>query len=269
MVFMTGWRGTRRAPSWLGDERFHRAMQSNLLRKDEAHYRPHFGDVPDDMPYLWGNVPDHRTTLLRSWIKERHLLPGAVAGYARRFSAATPFPHLLLRDLLLPGRIAELEAALDRVAFERKESDLFSLWQSGDLAGSRDAFLRVFIGFLGSDDLRSYLEAIIGTRLAPRAVDCAATRYDDGDHLLCHDDRLEGRKLAYILYLGESFTAKDGGALCLLSSNRDGTPCEVVTRYPPRRNSLAIFLVSPTSHHTVSENVGGKRRVAVSGWFHG
>jgi hypothetical protein len=40
-------------PPWLGDHAFHRSHQSALLRKDPAHYRPVFGDVPDDLPYVW------------------------------------------------------------------------------------------------------------------------------------------------------------------------------------------------------------------------
>lgn len=40
-------------PPWLGDPDFHRRHQSALLRKDPAHYRPYFGDVPDDLPYVW------------------------------------------------------------------------------------------------------------------------------------------------------------------------------------------------------------------------
>jgi len=40
-------------PPWLGDEAFHRAHRSALLRKDPEHYREIFGDVPDDLPYVW------------------------------------------------------------------------------------------------------------------------------------------------------------------------------------------------------------------------
>ncbi|MET9961978.1 MSMEG_6728 family protein [Streptomyces sp. NPDC006326] len=40
-------------PPWLGDPAFHRSHQSALLRKDPEHYRRHFPDVPDDLPYLW------------------------------------------------------------------------------------------------------------------------------------------------------------------------------------------------------------------------
>lgn len=41
-------------PSWLGNEDFHRAMRSNLLRKKPEHYGPLFEvDLPDDLDYIW------------------------------------------------------------------------------------------------------------------------------------------------------------------------------------------------------------------------
>ncbi|HEX3284327.1 MAG TPA: MSMEG_6728 family protein [Mycobacterium sp.] len=40
-------------PPWLGDPAFHRSHQAALVRKDPAHYRRFFPDVPDDLPYVW------------------------------------------------------------------------------------------------------------------------------------------------------------------------------------------------------------------------
>jgi hypothetical protein len=40
-------------PPWFGDPDFHRSHQSNLLRKDPAHYTQFFPDIPDDLPYIW------------------------------------------------------------------------------------------------------------------------------------------------------------------------------------------------------------------------
>lgn len=40
-------------PPWLGDPAFHQSHQAALVRKDPALYRPHFPDVPDDLPYVW------------------------------------------------------------------------------------------------------------------------------------------------------------------------------------------------------------------------
>lgn len=40
-------------PPWLGDEAFHLSHRSNLVRKDPEFYRPLFGGIPDDLPYIW------------------------------------------------------------------------------------------------------------------------------------------------------------------------------------------------------------------------
>lgn len=40
-------------PAWLGDEALHRSHRSALRRKDAGHYAEAFGDVPDDLPYVW------------------------------------------------------------------------------------------------------------------------------------------------------------------------------------------------------------------------
>lgn len=40
-------------PPWLEEESLHRSHQSSLVRKDPAHYRHLFPDVPDDLPYVW------------------------------------------------------------------------------------------------------------------------------------------------------------------------------------------------------------------------
>lgn len=41
------------APPWLGDERFHLAHRSNLMRKDPEWYSKWYTGVPDNLPYYW------------------------------------------------------------------------------------------------------------------------------------------------------------------------------------------------------------------------
>lgn len=45
--------GSPEMPWWFGQEDFHLSHRSNLVRKDPEYYRPFFGDVPDDLPYVW------------------------------------------------------------------------------------------------------------------------------------------------------------------------------------------------------------------------
>jgi hypothetical protein len=40
-------------PPWLGNEAFHAAHRSNLLRKDPTYYGSFGWTEPDDLPYIW------------------------------------------------------------------------------------------------------------------------------------------------------------------------------------------------------------------------
>lgn len=57
MGFMRATEGEKHNPEspwWIGDEDFHRAHRSNLLRKNIEHYRSKFErGLRDDLPYLW------------------------------------------------------------------------------------------------------------------------------------------------------------------------------------------------------------------------
>jgi hypothetical protein len=40
-------------PPWFGDDGFHSAHRSNLLRKEPRHYRKFWPDDRDDLAYVW------------------------------------------------------------------------------------------------------------------------------------------------------------------------------------------------------------------------
>lgn len=40
-------------PAWVGDETLHLSHRSNLVRKSPEFYRPVFGGIPADLPYVW------------------------------------------------------------------------------------------------------------------------------------------------------------------------------------------------------------------------
>jgi Rps23 Pro-64 3,4-dihydroxylase Tpa1-like proline 4-hydroxylase len=77
---------------------------------------------------------------------------------------------------------------------------------------------------------------------------------DLGCHLLCHDDELEGRRIAFILYLvPKDWSLEDGGTLDLFSSDELGQPQNITTSIVPVWNSLLFFAVTPQSFHQVSQ----------------
>lgn len=86
------------------------------------------------------------------------------------------------------------------------------------------------------------------------------------DYLLCHDDELERRRIAFIIYLVPDNWdgSKDGGCLdmfesgpapglqCTKENPGDYHPWRVVRSLPPQRNCLAFFEVCSKSFHQVS-----------------
>lgn len=61
---------------------------------------------------------------------------------------------------------------------------------------------------------------------------------------MCHDDQLDGRRIAFILYLNREWKDNYGGALELFDVDDTGTsPDKIVRRIMPRFNTLAFFEV--------------------------
>jgi len=199
---------------------------------------------------------------LADWINPVHLKKPSPSA----FRHAKPFPHIVLKDFLKPRIVRLVATAVQRQPFTHKESDLFSLSQTPDLTRSTNPTLCAFHRFLTSRELRNHLTTLTGAKLG-KSVDMSGFIYTDSDHLLTHDDKLEGRALAYILNLSNGLGRRDGGELELLSS-KNGKPSRAAKRIPPTYNTLTIFQVTPTSFHQVREVLTDKQRLTLGGWFH-
>ena len=180
--------------------------------------------------------------------------PAAIDALHRAFNAATPFRHLHVRNVF-PDVL--LEAARDellRATYFRKRNDLYDFAQTDDLRlvadGTAIAAVRDSIY---SKQFRAWITAITGIETLPK-VDASAALYDVGGHLLCHDDDLAARRIAYIVYLvpRQWDVRVDGGSLDLFNTTPDGrAPHRIVRRLEPVWNSLAFFDVSHVAHHQV------------------
>ncbi|NWI15360.1 OGFD1 hydroxylase, partial [Crypturellus soui] len=125
-------------------------------------------------------------------------------------------------------------------------------------------------------EFRAWLSDVTQIPLEP-TVDLSCAQYKYTDVLLCHDDELEGRRIAFILYLVPPWEKSDGGTLDLYSTDEHFQPQQIVKSLVPSWNTLAFFEVSPVSFHQartcilfVSEVLSEEKcRLSVSGWFHG
>ncbi|KAL4885240.1 Oxoglutarate and iron-dependent oxygenase degradation C-term-domain-containing protein [Aspergillus karnatakaensis] len=221
--------------------------------------------------------------------------------YTKSYAQSEPYKHgvihPLIEDSLLRSVRDEIQAHLH---FTEKETDIYKIFQSGDLAnldGLDDGSLSRLPSILKLRDalysarFREFLSSVTGSgKLSGQKTDMAINVYNEGCHLLCHDDVIGSRRLSYILYLTDPDTpwqAEWGGALRLYptATKKDATGEDVkvpspdfTLSIPPAFNQLSFFTVQPgESFHDVEEvyyptdgeDKSKKRvRMAISGWFH-
>lgn len=194
------------------------------------------------------------------------------------------------------------EEIREHISFTPKETDIYKIHQSGDLAnldGLDDSALKRLPSLLTLRDslyssaFRRYLSSITGSGpLSGKKTDMAVNVYTPGCHLLCHDDVIGSRRVSWILYLldpDKTWKPEYGGALRLYPTEHkktsDGSEVKVPSPefskvIPPAWNQLSFFTVQPgESFHDVEEvyrrgieemeeEDGGRVRMAISGWFH-
>ena len=197
-------------------------------------------------------------------------MKGTTAGWnftAQYQRFTQPFPHVIFEHFLSKEKTHELQHALLNEPFRELNTDLYHFYQCSDLKNTRTPLLHHF--YADFSNMKGVVQKIFAT--SPLAsIDMSGFCYAEGHYLLPHDDRLEGRKIAYILYLS-TCKKDDGGTLDLFSAKKvkgELVPIKIVKSITPTAGKLVLFEVSKRSFHQVSEQLQGKR-YTLAGWFHG
>lgn len=180
-----------------------------------------------------------------------------------------PTPVFQLPNILPSDFVDSLQHALLSQPFNERDNDLFTFKQSNDIKMSEDPYLKAFRETIYSKDFLNMMQQITGIPLSDK-VDISGQRYGKGNHLLCHDDELEGRRIAFIMYMVDNdWSDRDGGTLDFFSCDSNGNPDRISLRLVPKRLNFNFFLVSKTSFHQVAEVLTDRtERVSIGGWFH-
>lgn len=227
--------------------------------------------------------------------------PATVKEYANEYAKSSPYKHAVVSDLINDDLLRAVRSEIvDNIHFTPKETDIYKIHQSGDLANldglpaaaleKLPSMLKLRDAMYGKD-FREWVSSVSGAgALSGKKTDMAVNLYVPGCHLLCHDDVIGSRRVSYILYLTDSdkpWKAEWGGALRLYPTEdikgEDGKDfklpkAEWTKVIPPAWNQLSFFAVQPgESFHDVEEvykgvqqgnDDGGRFRMAISGWFH-
>ncbi|CAD1813006.1 Oxoglutarate and iron-dependent oxygenase degradation C-term family protein [Candida parapsilosis] len=187
--------------------------------------------------------------------------------------------HLMDDTLLRQVR----KEVLSEIAFTKKETDIYKVYQSGDLANlsgldwndlSRLPSLYKLRAAIYSQEFRDVVSRITGCgKLSGVKTDMSINTYTKGCHLLTHDDVIGSRRVSFILYMPDPdkvWKPQYGGALRLFPAVVPNVPhtdyeCKLV----PQFNQIAFFTVQPgLSFHDVEEVREEKHRLSIQGWFH-
>lgn len=156
--------------------------------------------------------------------------------------------------------------------FSYSNNDLHSMSQTEDFSNLNDLpeLCSQFLEFMHTSAMGSVLRESFGLDKVSR-VTMTASLYKQNDYLLCHDDQVGDRSVAFIFYLTENWELSDGGQLKFFSFDK----CKnepLVDSYRkmlvPEFNSMALFLVNNSSFHEVEQVFGTKPRISINGWFH-
>jgi Rps23 Pro-64 3,4-dihydroxylase Tpa1-like proline 4-hydroxylase len=184
------------------------------------------------------------------------------------WTAARPFPHVILDDLIAEDRLQELRNAVAREPHTPNIEHFYEMMASGLTV--KHEVLADFHAALGSPPALDFLGAVSGKTLT--RVEMRSYVYLAGSFLLPHSDHRAalGRLVAYAYYLLPRETCT-GGELELFDCDVESG--DVVATRPgpviePRGNRMVLFDVSPSSLHQVREVTAGGR-VSLSGWFFG
>ncbi|KAA0165901.1 hypothetical protein FNF28_03283 [Cafeteria roenbergensis] len=161
----------------------------------------------------------------------------STSALAALFAEAKPYPHLFVEGVFDDDVLRQAKEELLGGEWFRKRVDLYDFLQTDHLrhAGASGAVARIQNALYGPD-FRRWIEGVTGLRTLAEPLDTSAAQYAKGGHLLCHDDDLSGRVIAFIVYLvDEDWTAEDGGALDLYDCDpATGFPCAVSKSLVPR-----------------------------------
>ncbi|KAF8328355.1 uncharacterized protein EI90DRAFT_3281311 [Cantharellus anzutake] len=211
------------------------------------------------------------------------------------YGSSLPYKHAVIGALFDPDLLrAAQKEIIKGLNFSEKETDIYKVFQTGDLASLSyltHAQLSLFPNLLKlrdalySSTFRKFLQQVTGCgSLSGVKQDMSINSYRSGCHLLNHDDVIGTRRVSYILYMPIQndheieWDPSWGGALEFypvksigMSFEPEPSPSRAL---PPSWNQFVFFEVQPGhSFHSVEEVVVGgpndsRQRLSVSGWYH-
>lgn len=151
--------------------------------------------------------------------------------------------------------------------FSLVDNDLYQFYQIESLRNVQQVDVEKIYKELTSHCFTVFIRNVTGLEISNKLT-INSSLYLKGNVLLVHDDQVDDRKLAFILYLVDlNWSKNDGGSLDIfISKKRLAYRC--IRSFLPLWNSMLLFEVSTKSFHQVAEMLSRKKRLTIAGWWH-
>jgi Rps23 Pro-64 3,4-dihydroxylase Tpa1-like proline 4-hydroxylase len=203
--------------------------------------------------------------MLKEWLSESTI--SSLEKFSTEFESNEPFSYISIDNFLREDKFIELKKACVSQEFYVEDHDLYHFFRTVDYKSSKIPIIVEFRNFLKSEEFRNFFELLVSIKLDDKKIDLHSLRLENGDYLLCHDDDVQNRALAFILNFSE-FEEADGGKLEFFNSKL-GKPTNICKSIMPKANRFNMFKVTPgKSFHQIEEVMSEKQRNSISGWYY-
>lgn len=203
--------------------------------------------------------------MTQQWVNEKEFEKVSHNNYSKN----QPFPHISIEAGFNSDKLLNLVKELEKEEYYLEDHDLYQFLRTVDFKHSKNDFIKEFRTTIFSKKFMKHIEKITGLSLKKNSGDLHSLKLLNTHYLLCHDDQVQMRAVAFILNLSSNWSQEDGGELELFSINSQGNPNKVVKKIIPKFNQFNLFTVSDKSFHQISEVISKeKARISISGWFY-
>ncbi|VVC45023.1 Hypothetical protein CINCED_3A023091 [Cinara cedri] len=163
----------------------------------------------------------------------------------------------------------KLREVLLTMPFKKRTCDLYSFSQSSDFyrISNKNKPIEVQQLLEVLVQIKQKISTYLGQKFN-NSISVSCSKYDIGDYLLCHDDRVDDRRVAFIYYLNYDWLSEWGGSLDIYSVDKHYNANSILQNIVPEFNAFLFFPVGNFTYHQVSENISKFPRITINGWFH-
>jgi len=201
---------------------------------------------------------------LDEWITSDYLDENKIKKLNQKFNSK--FKHISIDNLFNEKKLLEIENELKNQEYYEENSDLYQFMRTEDFKKVKNKKLNELRNFFMSKEFIELIEKITNIKLIPNKISIHSLKLKPTHYLLCHDDNIENRKIAFILNFS-NFKKIEGATLDLIAIDKNNNG-KIIKQIEPKFNRFNIFEVTNISYHQITENLSTKNRITIGGWWY-